>query len=146
MLAAHHLGSVYSKAMAAPPSTQWLRQRAITIFMLLVFGYLVLGSVKLVIENYRVNQDTKRLETELSQLEQHNLELQSLLAYYRTESYKEKEARARLNFQKPGERLVVVPQPTDEEPSITQPSTETQPPTPPSNPRQWWNYFFGPRA
>lgn len=131
--------------MSTAPTNQWLRKRAILGFALLVFGYLVLGSVKLVIENYKVHQDATRLDSELTQIQQHNLELKNLLAYYQTDSYKEKEARARFNYQKPGERVVAVPQPVNEEPSITQPGAETQPATPPSNPEQWWSYFFGKR-
>lgn len=122
----------------------WLKQRTITVFGLLIFIYLLLGSGKLIYENYRVHQDEKILSHEVDELEQRNLELQSLLAYYRTDSYKEKEARARLGYQEPGERVVVVPKPKNEElVSITQPGKRARPETPPSNPEQWWEYFFG---
>lgn len=132
--------------MAGNPTSDWLRRRAVAVFGMFVLGYLLIGSIKLVIENYRVHQDTSRLDSALVEIQQHNLELKNLLAYYQTDSYKEKEARARFNYQKPGERMVVVPQPVGEQPSITQPSTETKAPTPPSNPQQWWNYFFGKRG
>ena len=122
----------------------WLKQRTITVFGLLIFVYLLLGSGKLIYENYRVHQDEKVLSHEVDELEQRNLELKSLLAYYRTDSYKEKEARARLGYQEPGERVVVVPKPKNEElVSITQPGERARPATPPSNPQQWWEYFFG---
>ncbi len=123
---------------------EWIKQRTIIAFGLFVFGYLLLGSGKLIYENYRVHQDQKLLSAELDELEQRNLELRSLLAYYRTDSYKEKEARARLGYQRPGERVVVVPKPPSEAlVSITQPGERAQPATPPSNPRQWWEHFFG---
>ncbi|MDZ4248137.1 MAG: septum formation initiator family protein [Patescibacteria group bacterium] len=122
----------------------WLKRRTITVFGLLIFVYLLLGSGKLIYENYRVHQDEKILAHEVDELEQRNLELKSLLAYYRTDSYKEKEARARLGYQQPGERVVVVPRPKNEElVSITQPGERAQPATPPSNPEQWLEYFFG---
>ncbi len=131
--------------MASSEKTvEWIRRRSVLVFSLAIFGYLLIGSVKLIFENYRVGQESGRLQAELTQLEQRNLELQNLLAYYRTDSFKEKEARLRLNFQKPGERVVVVPAPPDEETvSIARPSTETQDPTPPSNVEQWRQYFFG---
>lgn len=134
--------------MASPAhSGDRLRQRSATIFFLIVIGYLAIGSVKLILENYRIHQDSSRLDADIVRLKQNNLELKNLLAYYRTDSYKEKEARARLNFQKPGERVVpVAVPPGDDESSITQPGIETQAPTPPSNPQQWHDYFFGKRA
>jgi cell division protein FtsB len=128
--------------MAKEPTTDWIRRRAITGFALLVLLYLVVGSVRLIIDNYRVHQAADRLDVELAGIEQHNLELRNLLAYYRTDSYKEKEARARFNYQKPGERVVAVPLPVDEEPTITQTGPETKAATPPSNPEQWVEYFF----
>jgi cell division protein FtsB len=124
--------------------TEWLKRRAITVFGVLIFAYLLLGSGKLIYENYRVHQDEKILSTQIDELKQHNLELRSLLAYYGTDAYKEKEARARLGYQRPGERVVVVPQPKNEElVSIAQPGERARPQTPPSNPEQWWEYFFG---
>lgn len=129
------------------PTFDKLKRQTLLVFGLVVIGYLALGSGKLIFDNYRVHQDAKRLDAELDQLNQQNLELRSLLAYYRTDSYKEKEARARLGFQKPGERVIVVPVPPGEDTSgIDQSGTEVQAPTPPSNPQQWWNYFFGPRG
>ncbi|MEX2209689.1 MAG: septum formation initiator family protein [Patescibacteria group bacterium] len=122
---------------------EWVKRRTIVVFGLFVFGYLLLGSGKLIYENYRVHQDQKLLSAELDELEQRNLELRSLLAYYRTDAYKEKEARARLGYQRPGERVVVVPKPPSEElVSITQPGERARPETPPSNPEQWWEHFF----
>lgn len=132
---------------AREPTTEWLRRRTVAAFGLVVFGYLLVGSGKLIFENYRVHQDSTRLTAELGQLDQQNLELKNLLAYYRTDSYKEKEARARLNYQRPGERLIVVPLPPGEDlSSITQPGIETQAATPPSNPTQWRDYFLGKRG
>lgn len=124
-----------------------LRQRTISVLVLVVIAYLVLGSIKLIIGNYQLHQSTARLQSELAVVQQRNQDLKNLLAYYKTDSYKEKEARYRLNFQKPGERVVIVPVPPDEDTtSITQPGVETEAPTPPSNPRQWWDYFFHKKA
>lgn len=120
------------------------RQRALTLLVWAVLAYLLIGSIKLIIGNYQINQQSAKLQSELAAVEQRNQDLRNLLAYYRTDSYKEKEARARLNFQKPGEKVVPVAVPADEDiTSITQPSIETQAPTPPSNPSQWMKYFFG---
>ena len=132
--------------MSKEPTTDWIRRRALTGFALLVLAYLVIGSVRLIIDNYRIHQSVTRLDTELNEIKQHNLELKSLLAYYQTESYKEKQARARFNYQRPGERVVAVPYPAGEEPSITQPGPETKSATPPTNPEQWVEYFFGQKS
>lgn len=132
--------------MANEPTTDWIRRRALAGFAVLVLAYLVVGSVRLVIENYHIHQSANRLDAELAEIRQHNLELKSLLAYYQTDTYKEKEARARFNYQKPGERVVAVPLPAGEEPGITQPGPETKAATPPSNPEQWVEYFFGAKS
>lgn len=132
--------------MTKEPTTDWIRRRAIAGFALLVLVYLVVGSVRLVVDNYRVHQSAKRLDVEVADIQQHNLELRNLLAYYRTDSYKEKEARARFNYQKPGERVVAVPLPVNEDPTITQTGPETKAATPPSNPEQWVDYFFSPKS
>ena len=129
--------------MAKEPTTDWIRRRALAGFAVLVLAYLVVGSVRLVIDNYRISQSVGRLNQELASIRQHNLELKSLLTYYQTDTYKEKEARARFNYQKPGERVVAVPLPAGEEPGITRPGPETKAATPPSNPEQWVDYFFG---
>ena len=117
------------------------------MFGLLIFGYLLVGSGKLVYENFHVHENTTRLSNEVDDLKQHNLELEDLLAYYKTDSYKEKEARARLNYQKPGERLVVVPIPAGQDiSSDLTVGPETKSATQESNPSQWWQFFFGKRS
>lgn len=133
--------------MRSTPSTDWLKRRTAWIFGLVIFGYLLIGSGKLVYENFRVHEDGQRLSNEVDELKQHNQELEDLLAYYKTDSYKEKEARARLNYQRPGERLVVVPIPAGEDVSsdLTV-GPETKQATPESNPSQWWSFFFGERS
>ncbi len=130
--------------MAKSNISSWIRQRSGNIFALIVIGYLLLGSVKLIVENYRIHQDRISLKNEISSLEEQNTQLKNLTAYYRTDSFKEKEARTRLNYQKPGERVIVVPMPTgDDSSNLTRPGIETKPTPPPSNPEAWWRYFFG---
>jgi cell division protein FtsB len=117
------------------------------VFIAVIFGYLLLGTIKLIFENYRIHQEANKLQTDINRLGDSNKQLESLLAYYQTDSYKEKEARIRLNFQKPGERVIPVPvKEGDDTSSITQPGVETEPATPASNPKQWWEYFFSKRS
>ena len=72
------------------------------------------------------------------QLEKSSAELEDLVAYFQTEDYKEKELRKRLNLQKEGEHVVVLP----ENPEATS-STALQSNQFEKNWIAWWNYFFG---
>ncbi len=119
----------------------------VTVIGLTLFAYLLFGCVKLVYENYRINQETKRLQTDVANLQEYTGQLQSLLAYYRTDSFRDKQARQRLNQTKPGERVVAVPiQPGEEVSTITQAGPAVQPPAAPSNLQQWKDYFFAARS
>jgi len=62
-------------------------------------------------ESYRKYQLTKeinRLKSEIERLENKDQNLADLLEYFEDESYLEKEARLKLNLQKPGEKLVII--------------------------------------
>lgn len=128
------------------PQLAWIKHSTANVVAILVIGYLVLGSVKLIIENYRIRNDTARITSQISELQRQNDQLRNLEAYYQTDSYKEKEARVRLGYQKPGEKVVIVPPPSSDDSSdLTKPGIEPRQPAPPSNPEQWWRYFFAKR-
>lgn len=81
------------------------------VFLFLISFALVGLTVSVGRESYRKYQLTKeinRLKSEIERLEKEDQNLANLLEYFEDESYLEKEARLKLNLQKPGEKLVII--------------------------------------
>lgn len=68
-------------------------------------------------------------------------DLQQLREYLATDAYVERVARERLNYQKPGERVVVVPRPPSPSPSAAPAVRGTPEPSPA---HAWFLLLFGP--
>ena len=77
---------------------------------LFLFGYLVLAIVQVMWRNHTISIETVHLESQIAQLEQENHELENLIAYLNTRSFQEKEARRKLGFKKPDEKVIFIPQ------------------------------------
>ena len=75
------------------------------LFILLTFGV-----VRESVRQYQLNRDIKALENEISQLEARNNDLNGLISYLHTDTYKERRARESLGLVKPGENAVVIPE------------------------------------
>lgn len=89
--------------------------------------------------NYKTNQQIKTLKAEIELKEQENQNLKNLIAYYQTQSFKEKEARKKLGLVKPDEKMIIISQ----EP----PSSKKSPAPQPEGPKKpnyllWWEFFF----
>lgn len=112
--------------------------KAIKALVFLIVLYSGFGLYKALYENYTINQKLKNLEADVRILQEKNREIENLNAYYKTNSYKEKEARARLSLAKPGETLLIVTGQKEEE--IRQLEEEKK--IPKTNPELWYDYFF----
>lgn len=66
----------------------------------------LLGTIK---RNYELQREISATEEKNKQLEQSNLELTYQIAYYQTDLYKDKAARAKLGLQAPGESVLILP-------------------------------------
>ncbi len=124
-----------------------LQQRLWNPRTMLVLGGLsvfAVGSalINLSLRNQSIDTDIARLEAEAHALEARNLELVELLKRFETSGFLEREARLKLNLQKPGETVVVVERQARTTSTIAAgPRRETL-----SNPERWWRYFFDPRS
>lgn len=95
---------------------------------------------------YKIKNDIESLKKDITKYESDNNDLEKMLEYYKTLSYKEKSARMKLNLQKPGEKVIIVDgaedtqkiESADGTSSLTTPSNNTL-----SNAKKWWDYFFG---
>lgn len=108
-------------------------------FVILVFITVALS--KEIYRRYQINQEIQSVKNEIERLQKRNQELQALVDYLNSDSYKEIQARQNLGLQKPGEQAVAVqPPPPNEEIKAVSPSPNPQENL--SNPEKWWNYFF----
>lgn len=112
------------------------------VFEVLVIIFLLIGTTKEVIRRISLRQEISILEKQIAELESQNRSLGEYVASINTESFQEKEARKRLNLQKPGESLLIIPETktlSNEVPDNTILNTTAKGK---SNPIRWWRYFF----
>lgn len=107
---------------------------------------LLLGSAlsKEIYREYKIKKEIETLKSEIGSMEKDNYELSQLLDYYKTNEYKEAEARKRLNLKAEGEQVVMI----DEKKASVEEvkaAEEAAQQAGVSNPTKWWNYFFASR-
>ncbi len=126
-------------------------------FTLLLVGLLALLAFPLT-KSFRqkrsIEREIKGLEEQALALEHKNSNLKSVIEYMQSDQFVEKEARTKLNYQKPGETVVVVEGRPGEMPATTPASPFFDPPPEPTqaavpqavvNARKWADYFFKPQ-
>jgi len=111
--------------------------------ILLAITLLALTIYYLARESYKkrlIDKEIALLEAEIASVEGNNKEILSLINYYKTAEYKDRQARSILNLQKEGEFAVALPErQPDDDGSVTG-SNDSR-----SNLEKWWNYFFNAR-
>ncbi len=123
-----------------------LRSQISTAVGVAIFAYMIIATAEAVWQNYKINIEIDKLKTEIVLLEQKGQELKHIIAYRGTESFKEREARRKLGYRKPYEKVIAIPQPkfNNTEPGKANNSQENEEiETPQSNPQKWWDYIFG---
>ncbi len=106
-----------------------------------------MSTVRETYRNWSVDREIKALESEAMALEGRRSELASFAEKIQSTQYLERESRAKLNLQKPGEHVIIIEgvSPVDAEWSSINITPE-----PPvmidtrSNPERWWDYFTKP--
>lgn len=116
------------------------------LFLMANVAVLFVVGMSTVRETYRgwtVDHEIRALEMKAQSLEGRKMQLSELAAKMQESDYAEREARAKLNLQKPGEKVVIL-----EGVAATQTTWQidvvTAPPPPVvqmSNPERWWYYF-----
>lgn len=83
------------------------------------------------------------MEKEIATLNLENENLQNLILYYQTPSYKERELKRKLGLVEPDEKVVIISKepPPAKTPSPTPAAEEPKKP----NWELWWEFFFGRR-
>lgn len=111
--------------------------KILTLLGFLIVAYTLFSLSRLFWKSYRLSSEIKSLEGDITQLEERKKELQNLTTYFRSSSYKEKEARRRLGYQRPGEHVLII---VSEEKPTEEVEEEERPSKP--NWQLWWEYFF----
>ncbi len=132
------------------------------LFLFLITLALIAVVVNVGRESYRkyqLTQEINQLKLEIERLEGRNNQLSDLMGYFKEEPYLEKEARLKLNLKKPGEKVIILSDKSDEqidsEPLIGESESQEGNPTPLiaslvqsskviANYWKWWEYFFKP--
>ena len=103
------------------------------VIFLAVLFYLAQGTIK----SYRVNSQISELQNEIDRLEKQNNDLGKLIEYLQSDAFIEQEAKLKMGLKKPGENLVIIPQPDGNNTlDISQNDIDM------NNPAKWWDYFF----
>jgi len=122
-----------------------LKVRVSVLIAVIIFVYMFIATGEALWQNYQINQEIAQLKIEIIQLESGNVQLKNLIAYLKTESFREKEARRKLGYKKPGEQVVAIPQDnfmyTDPGNTKEQAPSDSQPRL--SNLQKWWEYILG---
>lgn len=119
----------------------WLKKFWSSLFFASVFAYMVFIFSKTSYRNFVINRKIYRLQKEVELAKEENLRLKNLVAYYRSDSYKERMARALLNYKKPEEKVIAFPYhaPEKEEFKFQEKPIDVRP-----NYKKWWDFLTGP--
>lgn len=125
-----------------PSSASWW-------IVLIAGGLVVVFTIAIgreVLRGRQVRQQVDRLQEQVASEQTRQQQLDDLITYLSSETYKEREARLKLGLRKPGERVLVVPDANtlnsnssgDANSGSTTGQGESQ-----SLPQRWWDFFFG---
>jgi cell division protein FtsB len=106
--------------------------------------YLVVMLGQTIKRNYELNQQIIALNQQVSLLQAKKDQMTYDIQYYKTNSFRERQARAQLGLQLPGENVIIVPQ---KSPSASTQVLGDQTARPParsrSNLQQWLDFMSG---
>ena len=107
---------------------------------LVVVIYLVALLVQTVKRNNDLRGQISSLQASIAELDNERQDLAYKINYYNTDDFREKEARAKLGLQMPGESVIILPPVSATATAGTGATTTARSQ---SNPTQWWNFLRG---
>ena len=125
-----------------------IRGRVLMTVGTILLIYMIVSTGQALWQNYRLNQELYKLRERNAELKLHNQYLQNLIAYRKTDSFKDKEARSKLNYQKAGETVLIIPDDGAQRFSEGNAKNRAKQNEAKvlSNPEKWWRAFFSARA
>ncbi len=123
-----------------------LNSRWLLYFLLLLIIWLTISLTRVFYKKYQLNNEIMNLKNEISKLEKNDQELKELISLFSDKNFLEKEAKAKLNFKREGEKVFIVP-PAEEMPRTASSSSSSFESLPVNSSRsgnflKWWQYFF----
>ncbi|MFH0828666.1 MAG: septum formation initiator family protein [Candidatus Kerfeldbacteria bacterium] len=121
------------------------RSRAVTLALIIIAGAVSLAFGREIARRVSVQQELDRLTSEISQAEETTKSLETLLATLKSATYEEGAARTRLNLQKPGEKVLVVPDVSAVTSAVNtegESAQDVQSKPKENNTRRWWDFIF----
>jgi len=76
-------------------------------YLLIAYIFTILG--RSIWYNWKLNQQIELIQTQIEQVKKENKNLENLVIYYQSDSFKEVEARKKLGLKKSGETAVPIP-------------------------------------
>ncbi|MFH1233462.1 MAG: septum formation initiator family protein [Patescibacteria group bacterium] len=129
-----------------------LSQKFLALLGLVVIILISFPLVKNVSRGYKVNQEIKELEKEITNLESKNSNFKDLISYLESDQFVEEQARLKLGLKKEGEAVAVIKNglnKTEDNSVVTSSSifnipglSKIKPVALINNPQRWWKYFL----
>ncbi len=114
----------------------FFQSKITTILLASMLVLIMIVTARLLLQKREVDREIQKLQSQANEVQKSNQQLSELIKYLNTPEYAEKEAREKLNLRKEGEHVVVLPKDSDEQ--VAGANVADQ-----SNPKLWFNYFFG---
>lgn len=114
-----------------------------SFIILLLIIYLITVVGKTILDNYHSNKGISNQEQKLVDLEYELEYLENEIVYFSSQSFKEKQARAKLGYILPGEKIISVPKdPPVKSDEVLGADDESKNPHAVSNYLRWYEYYF----
>lgn len=127
------------------PYVRLWQSRGFVVGLLVVVIFISVSVTQEVVRRLETNYEIDKLEKEVARLGGRNAQLAQAIQLFNTSSFQEKEAREKLNAQKPGEHVVLFPKKPGET-EIVLPDSDKIEYIPirdyRSNPEKWFYYFW----
>lgn len=117
----------------------------ILIYLIVLYVFFILG--KAIWINWQLKKQMEQIEKEIAIIQQQNKDLENLILYYKSDSFREVESRKKLGLKKPGEMAVPVPTKTfdnfqQETEAQKEGVSEITKEEKTSNWRLWWQFLI----
>lgn len=119
-----------------------LRPKIIALVVIVVMVFLFISLAQEMNRRLQVQREVARLQQEVQEMQRTVISLENLNQYFRTDAYQERLAREKLNYQAPGEKVVLIPDGAFDTPRTATEGSGDEKTM--SIPERWWRAFFVP--
>lgn len=122
------------------PKFQLTGSSVVNVVGAIIIVYLLVMLGETIHRNYTLGRQINDLKGQITLLQDQKDELAYNIQYYKTDSFRDREARSKLGLQLPGENVVIIPQNTPA-PSVAPEAKKTTAKR--SNLQQWFDFLGG---